>query len=138
MQLLKSRSRVGSWAKRHLKWPILLRWWSKWWVCLPLDILGMVIVLQTIDNISTRYALPSIMRYTMYGVGGLISGTLGEPMFRRAGRSRSRRLRHKLVLRGLCPNCKYDLRATSGRCPECGLRQRRVDRDSDDPGDEKI
>jgi hypothetical protein len=42
--------------------------------------------------------------------------TAAAPMFwlRRAWRRR-RRLRA-----GLCPACGYDLRATSGRCPECG------------------
>jgi hypothetical protein len=35
----------------------------------------------------------------------------------RVARSRRQRIRRA---RGLCPICAYDLRATPGRCPECG------------------
>jgi hypothetical protein len=36
----------------------------------------------------------------------------------RAEMRHNRRLR--LIDAGLCPACEYDLRATPGRCPECG------------------
>lgn len=48
----------------------------------------------------------------------LVTGTL--PLMRSASRRRERQLRQRRLDAGLCPACAYDLRGSSGRCPECG------------------
>jgi hypothetical protein len=42
------------------------------------------------------------------------------PTWRIAAWLRRRRTERHAAAQGLCPSCGYDLRATPGRCPECG------------------
>jgi hypothetical protein len=61
-----------------------------------------------------RFRHWSIPYWLMLGM----AGTLAASIF--AGLVRRRRAR--LVDPGLCAPCGYDLRASKGRCPECGNR----------------
>jgi hypothetical protein len=52
-----------------------------------------------------------------YGFPAAVSGAAPALWLAAYARRRKRRLR---AARRLCPNCGYDLRASTGRCPECG------------------
>lgn len=68
----------------------------------------------------TRGEMPATIHYLVVPYWFLTLVT-GAPPACWAARWAARRLsRRRRRLRGLCPACGYDLRATPDRCPECG------------------
>ena len=53
-------------------------------------------------------------------IAGVVLGSVNVFLMSRARRPH---LQDQLRRRGLCPSCGYDLRATPGRCPECGAAE---------------
>jgi len=60
--------------------------------------------------------------YSWFGVGWgwVLAACAGAPLYVTASAAMRRRRAGKRRRKGLCVACGYDLRATTGRCPECG------------------
>jgi hypothetical protein len=73
----------------------------------------------------TAYDLPTVeSRGLVVPLWAVLGPTLPLPVLW-AALWVARRLRgRRLATRGVCPSCRYDLRVTPGRCPECGSDER--------------
>jgi hypothetical protein len=102
---------------RHVSWPIPTNWsiWGvlgrRWWQRLGFGHnVGGTAAGQRVD----QFVFPHYC---------LAAASLPLPALMLIQHRRARRLR----IKGLCPNCGYDLRATPQRCPECGSATERAD-----------
>jgi hypothetical protein len=79
----------------------------------------------TVPTIGSPHRLISKLRYVVVPCWMMALATSILPLCR-AGSLWLRSRRQRRVRRvGLCPACGYDLRATPGRCPECGTMPKR-------------
>jgi hypothetical protein len=56
-----------------------------------------------------------------FGIPYWAAWVMWLPLFIFVSRRRRERIRRDRIVKGLCPTCGYDLRATPDRCPECGM-----------------
>ena len=71
---------------------------------------------QDLSDLHSGLAAPTEMKYGVVPYWAVALPASVLPALAACG-ARRRRARRRL---GLCPACGYDLRATPGRCPECG------------------
>lgn len=74
-------------------------------------------ILRTLGNLRYRRAVRYVaLASILPGAIAMAALLIGEHLF-----THPRRLRRLRLARGQCVACGYDLRGSSGRCPECGL-----------------
>lgn len=73
-------------------------------------------ILSRVPLLGQLFQAPTVARYVKVPWWSLVALTAALPAARVAARIRRWRLR----LAGRCAKCGYDLRASVGRCPECG------------------
>jgi hypothetical protein len=90
--------------------------WKRLLITLPFFLLSVVLLVWCFIDLR-RGAPPSASRDRLLWLGIFIQWPAHALIW--FWNRQDRRAKRRLA-RGLCPVCGYDLRATPGRCPECG------------------
>jgi hypothetical protein len=96
--------------------------WDSAWLTRKTALLGFSYSRERSTNPRAAY-----LRIYQVPYWSLAVATVAAPTLWTLGAVRGRQLHRRRPL-GLCPHCAYDLRATPGRCPECGREPSSVDK----------